>query len=189
MMSKLSQHGFSYALILIWVVLWLIGRRNDLIEQFAGKGFDVIGHEYYRFATSLLLHKGVLHMLANAAALYWVGVYLEPQFNSAKLCLFAIITAIQAQFLFSMIYRNSASMVGGSPIVFTLLGLILLLNIMEKPALKFELGTWYGNWIVGYVILSNLPILRNDISILAIHGISLVLGMLYGGIAIGFHLF
>lgn len=187
-MSKLSQHGFSYGLILIWVVLWLIGRRINLIEQFAGKGFGLIGREYYRFGTSLLLHKGVLHLLANVMALYWIGVYLEPQCSSVKLCLFSMLAAMLAQLFFSIIYQNSLS-VGGSPIVFALIGLIVMLNITKKAVYEFELGTWYGNWIAGYAVLSNLPILGNDVSILMIHGISLVLGILFAGIAIGLRFF
>lgn len=115
-MGKLVQHSFSYALILIWVIFWLLGRRNDLTELLAGKGLDQIGHQYYRFGTALLLHK----------------------------------------------------------------------NLAE---LKFKLETWYGNWILIYAVLSNFPILGNDSSILVIHGFSLLLGMLFGGIAIGFRFF
>lgn len=185
-MSKLSQHGFSYGLILLWVIIWLIGQRIDLTWRFAGKGLGQIGHEYYRFGTSLFLHSGLLHLIANVTALYWVGVYLEPQFSTVKLCLFSMLAATLAQFLFSIIYWNSLS-VGGSPIVFALIGLIVMLNIMKKAAYEFELGSWYGNWIVGYAVLSSLPILGNDVSVLVIHGISLSFGMLFGGIAIGFH--
>lgn len=187
-MSKLSQHGFSYGLILLWVIIWLIGQRIDLTGQFAGKGLGQIGHEYYRFGTSLFLHSGVLHLIANVTALYWIGVYVEPQFSAGKLCLFSMAVAMMAQVCFSMIYRDSLN-VGGSPIVFALIGLIVMLNIMKKAAYGFELGTWYGNWILGYAVLSSLPILGNDISILVIHGFSLFFGMLFGGIAIGIRFF
>lgn len=186
-MSKLYQHWFSYGLIFAWLAVWLIGRKIDLMEPFAGKGLNLIGHGYHRYGTALLLHKDLLHVAANALALYWVGVYLEPQISPGKLCVFALLAGVIAQLIFSMIYRNSTSF-DGSPIVFTLIGLSAVWTMMKAGSTRFQLGTRYGNWILGYAVLSNLPILGNDLSLLVIHGISLICGMLLGGAGIGLHL-
>lgn len=186
-MNKFQQHWFSYGLIVIWLVIWLIGRKNDLTEQYAAKGLNLIGREYHRLGTALFLHRDLLHVAANALALYWVGVYLEPQISPGKLCVFALLAGVIAQLIFSVIYRNSTSF-GGSPIVFALIGLTAVWTMMKAGSTRFQLGTWYGNWILGYAVLSNLPILGNDLSLLVIHGISLICGMLLGGAGIGLHL-
>lgn len=187
-MNKVAQHGLSYGLILIWIAFWLVGRRINLTEPLAGKGLNLIGHEYYRFGTALLLHKDALHLLGNILALYWVGVYLEPQVDSLRLCIFALVSAVAAQAVFLCIYRNAVSL-GGSPVIFALIGLIVVLNVAGRAESKYAIGTWYGNWIIGYSVLSNLPAFRNDLSILVIHGIALVLGMVLGGVGIGLHFF
>lgn len=188
MMSKVAQHGFSYGLILVWIVLWLVGKHINLVEPLAGRGLNLLENEYYRFGTALLLHKDVLHLLGNALALYWVGVYLEPQVSVLKLGLFTLLCAMAAQIIFLCFYRNGESF-GGSPVIFVLIGLIVILNVTGKAELKYEIGTWYGNWVLGYAVLSNIPILGNDLSVLVIHGISLVFGMVFGGIAIGLQFF
>lgn len=187
-MSKLFQHWFSYGLIVIWFVIWLLVQKSDLMEQFTGKGMNLIGNQYYRFGTALFLHKDLFHVVANAVALYWVGVYLEPQSSSARLCVFALFMGALSQFFFGVIYRESTSF-GGSPIVFALIGLIIAWNVMKAGNTRFQLGTWYGNWILGYAVLSNLPFFGNGLSALVIHSISLVLGALFGGIAIGLRFF
>ena len=86
-----------------------------------------------------------------------------------------------------MIYRNSVS-VGGSPIIFALIGLIIALQVMKTDYSRFRLGTWYGNWTLAYAVLANLSFFSdNFISTLTVHSVALVLGIAMGcvGILIG----
>ncbi len=184
MIHKIQTHWFSLCLIFLWMIVWVMGQAVDLIPRLANKGMSILNGEYYRLASSLLLHNSLLHVLANAAALFFVGQYLEPQISPWKLSVLSITAGIAAYFLFSCIYRNSISL-GGSPIVFSLIGLIGALVLHRADHEPFLVHTWYGRWILGYALLSNLPLFSDNLlSTLLIHGLSLVLGFLLGSLAI-----
>ena len=188
-MNKLLTHWFSLGLIAIWLIICIICQKADLAAYFANKGIATIGPQYYRFATSLLLHTNFLHMFANASALYFVGEYLELQIHPAKLLAFSLLIGVVAQTVFSFVYKNAVS-IGGSPIVFALIGLIVALQIKRVDIFQFKLGTWYGNWIAGYAILANIPVFSDGIAAtLLLHGISAVLGILLGCLCVGLKLF
>lgn len=187
-MNKLMEHWFSYAMIVVWLVMCVICQKTDLASGLANKGLSVYGGEYYRFITTLFLHNNFLHMLVNASALYFVGEYLEPQINPAKLLIFSLLIGVATEILFATICKNAVSM-GGSPIVFALIGLIIALQIMKTDANKFQLGTWYGNWIIGYAVLANIPVFSTSFtSTLIIHGLPLILGILMGCLGVGLKL-
>lgn len=184
-MNKLTTHWFSYGLICVWLAGFMVCRKADLVTGYANKGMAVLGGEYYRFATALFLHSNFLHMLANAVTLYFVGKYLEPQINPAKLAVFAFLIGVTTEAVFASVFRDSQS-VGGSPIVFSLIGLIAALQIRGAAANPFRLGTWYGNWILGYAVLANIPLFSTSLaSTLMMHGLPLGLGVLLGCLGIG----
>lgn len=187
-MNKLLEHWFSYSVIIIWLVMFVVCKKVDLVSRFANKGITILGNEYYRFATTLFLHNSFLHVLTNAAALYFVGKYLEHQISPAKLLAFSLLIGVIAEIVFAAIYRDSVSM-GGSPVVFALIGMIIALQIMKSDADKFRLGTWYGNWILAYAVLANIPLLSTSfVSTLIIHGLPLGLGVLLGCLGISMKL-
>ena len=64
-MGKLAEHLFSYSMIAVWLVIWALCQSFDLVSRFANKGAAIIGNEYYRYATSLMLHSNIVHVLFN----------------------------------------------------------------------------------------------------------------------------
>ena len=183
-MNKILTHWFTYAIIMIWLLLCIICQKVDLVSRFANKGIAIIGGEYYRFATSLFLHSNLLHALINASALYFVGKYLEPQITPCKLLIFSMLIGVATESIFSMVFKDAIG-IGGSPIIFSLIGLIAALQITKTHTSKFQLGTWYGNWIVGYAFLANIPLFSDSfISTLFMHSISAVLGIALGCLCI-----
>ena len=179
-MNKLIQHWFSYAIIAIWLFICIIGLKLNLVSGFANKGLSVIGGEYYRFLTALFVHNNFLHLLANVIAIYYAGSYLESHINPVKLLAFSLLIGVITELIFAAIYKESVSF-GGSPIIFALIGLIVALNITKADTFQFQLGTRYGNWILGYAILANIPLFSdNFLSTLLIHGIPFALGVLLG---------
>lgn len=71
-------------------------------------------------------------------------------------------------------------MVGGSPMTFALIGFLIVLQMKRRDLPRFQLGTWYGNYIVGYATLGNLPFFSKDGSTLFVHTIGLLIGILSG---------
>lgn len=188
-MHRFVDSWLSYLVIPIWLIGYLLCQKYNFMDGYANLGMNRIGNEYYRFGTALLLHSNLFHFLANAAGLYFVGRYLEPQIDSLKLLLFSVLIGIVTNALFSCINRNAVS-VGGSPIIFALIGLIVALQITHADAFEFKLGTWCGNWILCYAVFANIPLFSSSFtSTLFVHGIPTLLGIGLGYICVALKLF
>lgn len=105
------------------------GGRSDLYAQFANTPLSVaIGGEYYRLLTAMFLHFGVLHILFNMLALYYVGVPLERSLGRLRLLglyLLAGLGGSVASFLFGPLGAQSA---GASGAVFGLFGAFFVVS-------------------------------------------------------------
>lgn len=165
--------------IIMWGIIYLLSFKVDCFKLLSSQGFNIIGNQYYRIFTGLLVHVNFFHLIINAVALYWVLYFLNKKISDIKLLIFSIITGLLTNIIFSMLYPNSQS-IGGSPIVFSLIALIVVLRVFKKDLPRFNLNTAYGQWIVGYAILSNIPIFSNNISTLIIHSIAFFVAFILG---------
>lgn len=169
--------------IVVWILIFLVGMKINCTELLGNKGINTIQNEYYRFFTGLLVHVNFIHLIANSITLYLVVNFLYGQVSSIKILIFSFIVGILSNIFFSMIYRDSVS-VGGSPIIFALLGLLIALQVKNKDLVIFSLDSLQGKWIVGYAILSNIPFFSGNISTLVIHVISFVIALILGYIGV-----
>lgn len=167
----------------LWIVLWgaiyLVSWKVDCFLLFSNRGIQVIGNQYYRFLTGLFVHVNFFHFLINAVTVYCVFYFLGGKINEIKLLVFSIVAGCLTNVVFSILYPNSES-VGGSPVVFGLLALLAVLQICSPDLLRFRWKTIYGQWIIGYAVLSNIPIFSKDGSTLTIHLIAFLLAFLLG---------
>lgn len=153
--------------IIMWGIVYFISFRVDCFKLLANKGFNIIGNEYYRFFTGLLVHVNLFHLIINAITLYYVIHFLDGEINKIKLLFFSIMASFLANMLFSLLYPDSQS-IGGSPVVFSLIALIVVFQIFKGDVSIHNIGG-AGQWLIGYAILSNIPIFSNNISTLIIH--------------------
>ncbi len=188
-MSNIRTHWFSFGIILLWTAAFILGCWLNLQEKCANLGIQLLNREYYRWISALFLHANVIHLAFNVAAMYFIGKFLEPQIVPWKLLAFSLVIAIGTEAVFSYIFQRSES-VGGSPILFALIGVVIATQITGAGFDKFRFGTWYGNWITGYAILANIPLFSDSLSsTLLIHGIPLILGAVLGYFGITLRLF
>ena len=175
---------------ILWIAAFLIVGIADCKGLLCNKGLKIMNGEYYRVFTGLLLHVNWFHLLFNVVSVYFVCEYLEKiaGLSFLKLLVFSALVGTVANFIFSAIYTESTS-VGGSPVVFALIGLICVLQICCRDLPRFQLGTWYGNWTLAVAILGNIPIFSGNISTLVVHGISFLIAVVLGLIATGLKLF
>ncbi len=101
--------------------------------------------------------------------------FLKGQVGAGKLFLFSAAAAFAANGVFAVVYPQSES-VGGSPVVFSSIGLILAMQLLSKKGPRFSLQPAYGKWIAGYAVLGNILAFSGNISTLIIHSIAFVLG-------------
>lgn len=69
----------GYLWIAAWLVFYALGFRTDMPKLFANRGLHIIGKEYYRLFTGLLLHVNLFHLAVNAAGMYFVTGFLNGQ--------------------------------------------------------------------------------------------------------------
>ena len=88
-----------------------------------------------------------------------------------------LVCAVVSQVFFSAIYSNAIESFGGSGYIFALCGFGLVMQILVPDFPKIEFGTWSGNWLVIYLILSNIPMLPSiNGATIVFHLVSFVLG-------------
>ena len=173
----------EHAWILLWIVVFVIGFKVNCTEALGNKGINVIQGEWYRFFTGLLVHVNLFHLLINVISVYCAVDFPKGQVDTIKLLIFSVVVACVANFTFSLIYKESTS-IGGSPVVFAMLGLMFILQLMNKNVERFILDSFQTRWILGYAILGNVPVFSKNISTFVIHFIAFAIAVILGCIGI-----
>lgn len=185
MLAKITKYKATFLLIAIWVVLFPLSKRFDLLHSLAARGINNIGHDYYRFFTGPLLHFNLVHLLINTVAIYWVGYFAEQSIGSVRFFTFGLIASALAECVYSYICNNSENNIGGSVWVFSFIGLIIVLQLLKPAFPRFHLGAKYGNWILAYGILGNIPVLSfMSFGTVITHLCALVIGSILGVLGI-----
>ena len=187
MIKGFNNYKATFGFIITFVVLYIIDTQINLSQYLSAKGIDIIGHEYYRFATGPLLHFNLIHILANVAALFWVGYFLEVSLGSVNFVLFGVLASTIAEIINSFIYRSSQNNIGASVYVFAFFGLIVVTQRLKSGFPKFHLRTWYGNWLFFYAVIGNIPVFSfTGDGTLVLHLISFITGAAIGVLGMSF---
>ncbi|NLA33451.1 MAG: rhomboid family intramembrane serine protease [Tenericutes bacterium] len=149
---KPKKPYITYALIifniLIYLLMILFNRYDEIISVFATWRIGFIAGEYYRIITGVFLHGGVIHLLFNSYALYVVGGQIESFYGKSKFLIIYIGSAIMASLL-SMTLGTYAS-VGSSGAIFGLMGSLLYFGYYYR----LYLGTVIKSQILPLIIFN-----------------------------------
>lgn len=91
----------------------------------------LLGHEYWRFITSIFIHIGITHILFNGYALYIFGSQIEGLIGPKKYLMFFLLTGIGGN-LVTFIFNFTSVSAGASGSLFGLLGGFMYL-IHRRP--------------------------------------------------------
>ena len=148
--------------LLIYLIMVICGlgfmsfKGEDLLTWGANYRPLVLKGDWWRLLTSIFLHGGIVHILANMYGLVFVGLFLEPILGRIKFLIAYILTGIIASFSSIWWYKATVS-VGASGAIFGLYGVflaLLLANIFPKDMKgSFLLST---SIFVGYNLLMGL---------------------------------
>ncbi|MBS4173537.1 rhomboid family intramembrane serine protease [Bacillus sp. FJAT-49736] len=147
---------FTYILLGIQIIIFLIlelmgGSSNtqNLIRFGAKSNLLIIEGQWWRFITPIFLHIGLLHLLMNSLALYYLGTAIERIYGRVRFLIIYLIagfTGTLASFLFS-----SSVSAGASGAIFGCFGALLYLGAVYPKLFFRTMGT---NVII--VIIINL---------------------------------
>ena len=97
---------------------------------------------------------------------------------------------VVANVIFSFSSKNAEKSVGGSVIIFAIIGLMLMMQIICKSYEPFKLGTIYADWTIGAVVIGNIingQMRFFDFSNIKIHSISFAMGIVMSLIYYALH--
>ncbi|XWS61127.1 hypothetical protein CRYUN_Cryun07bG0098700 [Craigia yunnanensis] len=84
----------------------------------------VLNHQGWRLITCILLHAGVIHLLANMLSLVFIGIRREQQFGFVRIEILYLLSGFGGSVLSSLFIQNIFS-IGASGALFGLLGAML----------------------------------------------------------------
>lgn len=177
-----------YILIAAWVAVYVLGRFSAFNDASVAKGIENINGEYYRYFTASFVHFNFVHLLANCGGAYFITIYLDGRVKGYWTLLVGLLGGTLAQLVMSFLSPLSVGSYGGSPIVFSIIGLIAVMLLMCKDRKPFRLGTWYGNWTLGYIVIGNVfngAFRVGDWSTVVLHLVGFAAGALIGLVLIG----
>ena len=174
----------------VWILLYIIGRFTDIDKYLWGKGANKINGEYYRYFTASFLHASLFHVVANSAVLYFITIYLDGKVNGVAIALLGIIAGTATNVIYSFFSKNAEGFLGGSVIIFAIIGLILMMQIICKSYEPFKFGTIYADWMIGAIVIGNIingQMRFFDFSNIKIHSISFAMGIVMSLIYYALH--
>jgi membrane associated rhomboid family serine protease len=165
----LPKEGFYYTPIiidlniLIFIIMVFSGlglmsfNANDLLAWGANFKPVTTDGQWWRLFTSIFLHGGLMHLLANMYALLFIGIFLEPQLGKTKYLLVYLFTGIVAS-LTSLWWHDATVSVGASGAIFGLYGVFLGLLVTKALPKAFANKAFLTSILifVGYNLLMGL---------------------------------
>jgi rhomboid protease GluP len=133
--------------------------------------------QYWRLVTAGFLHGGLMHILMNMWALFYVGVHVEEVYGTSRYLVFYFLTTVGG-FLASSIFSPQVPSIGASAGIFGLIGAMIALGVRDRSAYGNLVRNMYLRWALWGLAFGILP---------ALFGISFMDNAAHlGGIATGF---
>ena len=129
--------------ILIFIIMVFAGlgfitfNGKDLLDWGANYRPSVDSGEYWRLFTNMFLHGGLIHVMMNMFALFFVGIFLEPVLGSKRFGLFYVITGILAS-IASVWWHEKTVSVGASGAIFGMYGIFLSLLLTKTVSERLQ---------------------------------------------------
>lgn len=166
--KKVVDYGkpfFTYIFLGIQCIMFLLmelngGSQNiETLIRFGAKYNPLIDDgQWWRFIMPIFLHIGLLHLLMNSVALYYIGVQVEKIYGSVRFFFIYMLAGISG--VYASYLLNTSIAAGASGAIFGCFGALLYVSIVHKDVLSKELMS----------------------SVLGIIGINLVFGLLMSNV-------
>jgi rhomboid protease GluP len=143
----------------LFIIMFISGlgfmsfKGQDLLEWGANFGPMTKDGQWWRLFTSMFLHGGLMHVLANMYGLLFVGLFLEPLLGRTKFLLVYISTGIIGS-IASIWWYDATVSVGASGAIFGLYGIFLSAMATRIFSIEFSKAFLLSTVIfVGYSLL------------------------------------
>ncbi|MBK8141395.1 MAG: rhomboid family intramembrane serine protease [Chitinophagaceae bacterium] len=148
--------------ILIYLIMVIAGlgvvsfKGIDLLHWGANYRPYTTNGQWWRLLTSIFLHGGLMHIIANMVGLLFVGIFLEPLLGRKKYLTVYLLTGILAS-VTSLWWHTAKVSIGASGAIFGLYGLFLAFMLLKVFPKEFSKAFLASTLIfVGYNLLMGL---------------------------------
>lgn len=148
--------------ILVYLIMVIAGlgvisfKGIDLLHWGANFRPYTTNGQWWRLLTSIFLHGGLMHIIANMVGLLFVGIFLEPLLGRKKYLTVYLLTGILASAT-SLWWHTATVSIGASGAIFGLYGLFLSLMLVKVFPKDFSKAFLVSTLIfVGYNLLMGL---------------------------------
>ncbi|NMH74437.1 rhomboid family intramembrane serine protease [Bacillus sp. RO2] len=146
---SLFQHGkplFTYFFIFLHLVMFYLletngGSQNPetLVKYGAKYNPAILEGEWWRFFTPIILHIGVLHLLLNTMAIFYLGTAVERIYGNVRFLVIYLFAGFAGS-LASFVFTSSLS-AGASGAIFGCFGALLFVGITHPKLFFRTMGT------------------------------------------------
>ncbi|MGM0215710.1 rhomboid family intramembrane serine protease [Enterococcus sp. AZ109] len=139
---KRNQPYVTYTFLGINTVFFLLEyllpslRINERLGMFIPS--VILGHEYWRFLTPMIIHFGLMHFVLNSVVLYYMGQQCEAIFGHWRFALVYLLSGLMGN-MGSFAFNGSGVLSGGaSTAIFGLFGAFLVVghHYKDNPAIQ-----------------------------------------------------
>lgn len=179
--SRLQKSAYvTNAILAVTILVFLLeifagGSTNNSVLVCYGARLNplILQGQWWRLITPVFVHVGLMHLLINSGALYYLGKLMEPLFGHWRFLLLYFISGFTGN-VASFVFNPSAIAAGASTAIFGLLGAGLMLgdSFKTNPAIRQSAHQ--------FLLIVSLSLLFN----LSTSGVDLFghLGGLWGGL-------
>jgi len=157
----LRDHEVTFFLIVIQLVLFIIMALRgvnisepsveDVIKWGGVMKVYATGGEWWRLVTAIFVHTGIVHLVANIIALYFIGLMVESILGKVKFLIAFLCAGILANLASIMWYQDIVA-AGASGAIFGMYGVFLAFATTKYINKKFP-KVWLLS-ILAYLIFS-----------------------------------
>lgn len=121
----------SALIVIVFVLVVLFVDNIDEFYSFYGFSDQNMLERPYVFFTSIFLHAGIEHLLANLFVLVFFGLAVEKELGSARTLAIFLLGAVAGDMLSLAVYPFDALSVGASAGIFALIGVGMLVRPLD----------------------------------------------------------
>ena len=145
-------------IIVLYILFFILDKlifKDTFLELAGGKSFNNMqGIEWYRLLTGSFFHHNILHLLANAYGMYFVGMILEDKIGSWKFLAIYLVGNIVTYTVYA-IFANYTEGTGASPGIYALIACVIILHLYDKEFLSLQFDSWPVIYLFAALIFGN----------------------------------
>ncbi|MDA8403193.1 MAG: rhomboid family intramembrane serine protease [Desulfobacteraceae bacterium] len=161
--------GALACLVLLMSQIWVnaSGDKGEMVNRFGASAADILGGEYYRAVTALMLHSDDVHLAGNLTGLFVFGVAVCAVTGWGVGWLMILVCGALGNLINAWMYESAHVSIGASTAVFGALGILTGYQILSRGRTSVRFGSALVPLACGLALLGMLGSAGVQVDIMA----------------------